>query len=57
MQLATALKEKGQNPRLFVAPVEGHGFAKLDNRIYFYERMAQFLDETIGKVEGSAEKE
>jgi dipeptidyl aminopeptidase/acylaminoacyl peptidase len=57
MQLATALKEKGQNPRLFVAPDEGHGFAKLDNRIYFYERMAQFLDETIGKVEGSAERE
>ena len=54
MQLATALKEKGQNPRLFVAPDEGHGFAKLDNRIYFYERMAQFLDETIGKTEGSA---
>ncbi len=54
MQLATALKEKGQNPRLFVAPDEGHGFAKLDNRIYFYERMAQFLDETIGKAEGSA---
>lgn len=54
MQLATALKEKGQNPRLFVAPDEGHGFAKLDNRIYFYERMAQFLDETIGKAESSA---
>ena len=54
MQLATALKEKGQNPRLFVAPDEGHGFAKLDNRIYFYERMAQFLDETLGKTEGSA---
>jgi dipeptidyl aminopeptidase/acylaminoacyl peptidase len=54
MQLATALKEKGQNPRLFVAPDEGHGFAKLDNRIYFYERMAQFLDETIGKPEASA---
>ena len=54
MQLATALQEKGQNPRLFIAPDEGHGFAKLDNRIYFYERMAQFLDETIGKAAGSA---
>jgi dipeptidyl aminopeptidase/acylaminoacyl peptidase len=48
MQLATALKEGGQQPRLFVAPDEGHGFAKLDNRIYFNERMAQFLEETIG---------
>jgi dipeptidyl aminopeptidase/acylaminoacyl peptidase len=48
MQLATALKERGQAPRLFIAPDEGHGFAKLDNRIYFNERMAQFLEETIG---------
>ncbi len=48
MQLATALKERGQEPRMFVAPDEGHGFAKLDNRIYFNERMAQFLEETIG---------
>jgi dipeptidyl aminopeptidase/acylaminoacyl peptidase len=48
MQLATALKEQGREPRLFIAPDEGHGFAKLDNRIYFYERMAQFLDETVG---------
>jgi dipeptidyl aminopeptidase/acylaminoacyl peptidase len=50
MQLATALKERGREPRMFVAPDEGHGFAKLDNRIYFNERMAQFLDETVGRV-------
>lgn len=49
MQLATALKERGLEPRMFVAPDEGHGFAKLDNRIYFYERAAQFLEETIGR--------
>ena len=48
MQLAMALKQRGRSPRLFIAPDEGHGFAKLDNRIYFYERMATFLDETIG---------
>ncbi len=48
MQLAIALKERGREPRLFVAPDEGHGFAKLDNRVYFYERAAQFLDETVG---------
>ena len=35
-------------PRLFIAPDEGHGFVKLDNRIYFNERMVQFFDETIG---------
>jgi dipeptidyl aminopeptidase/acylaminoacyl peptidase len=49
MQLATKLKAQGNQPRLFVAPDEGHGFQKLDNRIYFYERMAQFLEETIGR--------
>ena len=54
MQLAVALKDRGQNPRVFIAPDEGHGFAKLDNRIYFYERTAAFLDETIGKTEKSS---
>jgi dipeptidyl aminopeptidase/acylaminoacyl peptidase len=55
MQLATALKERGMEPRMFVAPDEGHGFAKLDNRIYFSERMAQFLEETIGSGKAAAE--
>jgi len=54
MQLATALKERGQNPRLFIAPDEGHGFVKLDNRVYFGERVASFLDETIGQAAKSA---
>jgi dipeptidyl aminopeptidase/acylaminoacyl peptidase len=48
MQLAAALKESGRAPRLFIAPDEGHGFQKLENRVYFGERMAAFLDETIG---------
>jgi len=48
LQIALALKDRGLKPRVFIAPDEGHGFAKLDNRIYFYERTAQFLDETIG---------
>ncbi|MCC6349552.1 MAG: S9 family peptidase [Candidatus Eisenbacteria bacterium] len=48
MQLAIALKDRRQSPRVFIAPDEGHGFQKLDNRIYFYERAVQFLDETIG---------
>ncbi len=50
MQLAVALKDRGRNPRVFIAPDEGHGFVKLDNRIYFNERAVQFLDETIGSV-------
>jgi dipeptidyl aminopeptidase/acylaminoacyl peptidase len=49
MQLAIALKDQGRSPRVFIAPDEGHGFVKLDNRIYFNERMANFLAETIGK--------
>jgi len=47
MQLAAALREKGRQPRMFVAPDEGHGFQKLDNRIYFGERAAAFLEETL----------
>lgn len=47
MQLAVALKDRNLSPRVFIAPDEGHGFAKLDNRIYFNERAVQFLDETI----------
>jgi dipeptidyl aminopeptidase/acylaminoacyl peptidase len=47
MQLAAALRAKGRQPRLFIAPDEGHGFTKLDNRIYFNERMAAFLEETL----------
>ena len=54
MQLAAALKQRGRNPRVFIAPDEGHGFAKLDNRIYFNERVAAFLEETIGKATPSA---
>ncbi len=50
MQIAVALKDRNLAPRVFVAPDEGHGFQKLDNRIYFNERAAQFLDETIGKA-------
>lgn len=49
MQLAVALKDRKQQPRVFIAPDEGHGFAKLDNRIYFNERVVQFLGETIGE--------
>ncbi len=54
MQLAIALKDRGKSPRVFIAPDEGHGFQKLDNRIYFYERSTQFLDETIGAGAKSA---
>jgi dipeptidyl aminopeptidase/acylaminoacyl peptidase len=55
MQLSVALKDKAfkdkkpeNNPHLFIAPDEGHGFQKLNNRLYFYEYMASFLRQTIG---------
>jgi dipeptidyl aminopeptidase/acylaminoacyl peptidase len=48
MQLAVALKDRGHSPQVFIAPDEGHGFAKLVNRLYFGERMAAFLKGTIG---------
>ncbi len=49
MQLSIALKDRGLNPQLFIAPDEGHGFAKLDNRLLFTSRMSQFLKDTIAK--------
>lgn len=49
MQLAVALKDRGHSPQVFIAPDEGHGFAKLDNRLYFASRMSAFLKSTIGK--------
>ncbi len=49
MQLSVALKDRGIPVQLFVAPDEGHGFQKLQNRLYFYERVSAFLKDTIAK--------
>lgn len=49
MQLAVSLQKRGHDPELIFCPDEGHGFAKLENRLLFAERMAKFLDKTIGK--------
>ncbi len=48
MQLATELQKRGYDPEQIYFHDEGHGFAKLDNQILFYERTVKFLDETIG---------
>lgn len=48
MQLAVGLQRRGYDPELLFFPDEGHGFAKLENRIVFYERMVRFLDQHIG---------
>jgi len=47
MQLAVGLQERGYDPELFFAPDEGHGFAKLRNRLIFNERLVRFLDKNI----------
>ena len=43
MQLAVALQTRGYDPELVFCPDEGHGFAKLPNRVLFNTRMAKFL--------------
>ena len=48
MQLAIGLKQKGMTPVEFYAPDEGHGFAKLSNRLLFTKEMAKFLKTNIG---------
>lgn len=49
MQLAVGLQRRGYDPELLFFPDEGHGFAKLENRLLFAERMTKFLDQHIGQ--------
>lgn len=55
MQLSVALKDRAFEqkrmdlmPQLLVFPDEGHGFAKLENRLLFARQTASFLKRTIG---------
>ncbi|MGH8908359.1 MAG: S9 family peptidase [Egibacteraceae bacterium] len=48
MQLAEGLMRRGLDPEQVYFHDEGHGFAKLDNRLLFAERLAAFLDKHIG---------
>lgn len=55
LQLAVALQNRaiaGEphiEPELLIFPDEGHGIAKLDNRLLFARRMSAFLKRTIGE--------
>lgn len=49
MQLAVGLQKRGYDPELLFFPDEGHGFAKLENRLLFAQRMVKFLQRTIGE--------
>lgn len=48
MQLAVGLMNQGIEPQQLYFPDEGHGFAKLSNRMLFTTRMVDFLRTTIG---------
>lgn len=49
MQLAVGLRKRGIEPLEMYFPDEGHGFAKVENRLLFTERMVKFLRDTIGE--------
>lgn len=49
MQLAVGLQKRGYDPELLFFPDEGHGFAKLENRLLFAKRMVRFLKEHIAR--------
>jgi dipeptidyl aminopeptidase/acylaminoacyl peptidase len=50
-QIAAVLAEKGVRHELVIYPDEGHGLAKLANRLDAYPRAVDFLDEIL-KLEG-----
>jgi dipeptidyl aminopeptidase/acylaminoacyl peptidase len=48
-RMKAALEAAGQHPIWMVADGEAHGFGDMKNQKVFYEAMAKFLDENIGK--------
>ena len=46
--MRAALRKAGNEPRWMVAPEEGHGFGKVENRVKMYSAMLEFFDEHIG---------
>mgnify|MGYP000844153596 CR=1 FL=1 len=49
MQLAEALQRRGFDPEQCFFHDEGHGFAKLENRLLFAQRMSRFLKQNIAE--------
>jgi dipeptidyl aminopeptidase/acylaminoacyl peptidase len=47
MQLAEALQRRGYDPEQVYFHDEGHGFAKLENRLLFAKRMSRFLKQNL----------
>jgi dipeptidyl aminopeptidase/acylaminoacyl peptidase len=46
-QIARSIKARGGVVETLIFPDEGHGIAKLSNRLIFYRKMVEFLDEHI----------
>lgn len=44
MQVAVALKKRGQDVEELYFPDEGHGFAKRENQLLYYGQLAKFFD-------------
>jgi dipeptidyl aminopeptidase/acylaminoacyl peptidase len=49
MQIAVALKKRGKTVEELYFPDEGHGFAKEENRLLYYQQMARFFDKHLPK--------
>lgn len=43
-----ALQKSGKEPEWLVKDQEGHGFAKVENRVDMYTKMLAFLNKHIG---------
>lgn len=48
VQLAEALQRRGLDPEQVYFHDEGHGFAKLENRLLFNKRVSRFLKQHVG---------
>ncbi|GJM19211.1 MAG: peptidase S9 [Phycisphaeraceae bacterium] len=48
IQLAEGLQRAGVQPRQVYFHDEGHGFAKLENRLHYYAQVVDFLEQEIG---------
>jgi dipeptidyl aminopeptidase/acylaminoacyl peptidase len=49
MQVAVALKKRGIDVEELYFPDEGHGFAKEENRLLYFEELAKFLEKHLKK--------
>ncbi len=47
MQVAVALKKRGVDVAELYFPDEGHGFAKEENRLLYYEQLARFFEQHL----------